>query len=262
MATLTVDGWEFAYDDVGSGEPVVLLHGLLMDRTMWEHQIDGLRDAYRLVSVDAPGHGESPGRAPGFTAWDEARALGRLADTLGIERAVWVGHSMGGFKALRLTLSEPKRVRALVLVDSSPGPENPDLLPQYEAFLQIAKSDGVSPELAELAAISMFASDAKGTPAYDHWTKRWLELKADQAEGTARLVYDRDDVTERCAEISVPVLVMHGVDAVAIPIEVARQTATLAKAQLLEIGGAGHTSPVEKPEDVTRALRAFIDGLP
>jgi pimeloyl-ACP methyl ester carboxylesterase len=262
MPSINVNDWEFAYDDVGEGPPVFLLHGLLMDRTMWDHQIDGLRDAYRCIALDAPGHGETPGRAPGFTAWDEAHALGAFADALDIGRAVWVGHSMGGFKALRLALSEPERVRALALVDSSPGPENPDLLPQYEAFMQVAKSDGLSDDLASLVAMAMFGPDAKGTPAYEHWTKRWLSLEPDAVEGTARLVFDRDDVTHRCDEISVPVLVMHGVDAIAIPLDVARRTATLTNAQLLEVSGSGHTSPVEKPEVVTRGLRAFLDGLP
>lgn len=262
MATITVDGWEFAYDEAGAGDPVILLHGLLMDRTMWDHQVEGLRDAYRVVTVDAPGHGETPGRAPGFSAWDEARALVRFADALGIDRAVWIGHSMGGFKAVRLTLSEPERVRALVLVDSSPGPENPDLLTQYEAFLHVAKTDGVSADLANMLGLVMFGPDANGTPAFEHWTKRWLALEPEAMEGTARLVFDRDDVTGRCGEISVPVLVVHGIEALPIPIDVARRTATLVGAQLLEIAGSGHTSPVEKPEEVTRGLRAFLDGLP
>jgi len=262
MPSIRVDDWEFAYEDTGAGDPVILLHGLLMDRTMWEHQIEGLRDAYRIISVDAPGHGDSPGRAPGFSAWDEARALGRFADALGISSAVWVGHSMGGFKALRLALTEPERVRALVLVDSSPGPENPDLLAQYEAFLQVSKEDGVSADLASMLGMVMFGSEANGTPAFEHWTKRWLSLEPAAMEGTARLAFDRDDVTHRCAEISMPVLVVHGVDAIPIPIEVGRQTATLAAATLIEVGGSGHTSPVEKPEEVTRGLRAFLDGLP
>src|SRR5436309_2082180 len=116
MAVARVDGWEFAYSETGSGPPVILLHGLLMDHTMFDHQVDVLAGSYRVVTVDAPGHGESPGRPVGFTLAEEARALVRLADELGIERAVWGGHSMGAFKSICVAIDHPKSIRALIVI--------------------------------------------------------------------------------------------------------------------------------------------------
>src|SRR2546425_2168443 len=101
----TIGGWEFAYEDAGSGPAVFLLHGLLMDASMWDAQVQALSDRYRVIRVEAPGHGRTPPRPVGYTFEDEAQALGNLARSLGMERAVWGGHSMGGMKCLRLALA-------------------------------------------------------------------------------------------------------------------------------------------------------------
>lgn len=261
MPDISVGEWQFAYDDAGSGPPVVLLHGLLMDRTMWEHHVAALEDAYRVVTVDAPGHGGSPPRAPGFSAWDEAEALGLLADALEIGPAVWGGQSMGGFKSLRLALSQPERVRGLILIDTSAGPENAVMLPQYEAFLEVAKSDGISEDLVNVVGMVLFGEGFLATPAGKPWRDKLVNEDAGRIEGTARLVFDRDDVTGRLAEIAAPTLVIHGAEDVAIAPDVGRETAAALGARYLEVAGAGHGCPVERPEEAASAIRAFLDEI-
>jgi 3-oxoadipate enol-lactonase len=262
MSRVSVQDWEFDYDDVGTGPPVVLMHGLLMDREMWDHQVESLRDDYRVVTIDAPGHGGSPARPPGFSVWDEAAALAGFADAIDLGPAVWGGQSMGGFKALRLALAEPSRVRGLILIDTSPGPENEIMKPQYEAFLTVALSDGVSEDLASVVGMVLFGEGFLATPPGEPWRKKLEGMDPHAVEGTCRLVFDRDDVTARLGEITAPSIVIHGVDDVAIPIDVGRRTAELLQTELVEVPAAGHASPAENPEVVTKAIRAFLDGLP
>ncbi|MCA1831311.1 MAG: alpha/beta fold hydrolase [Actinomycetota bacterium] len=263
MATATIDGWEFAYSDTGTGPSVVLLHGLLMDRTMWDHQIDALSDSYRVITVDAPGHGESPGRPVGFTLAEESAALTKLVTGLGVDQAVWGGHSLGAFNSLCVVLDAPERVRALILIDGNAGPENPDMVPQYDAMFEVAKQDGVSLDLANVAftilSTEAFASSAEG----QHWVKKISAMDANSAEGTARAVFDRTSRLSELPKVTTPTLILHGVDDFPNPIEGAREAAAaIPNAELIEIEACGHTAPVEKPVEVTTAIRAFLGRLP
>src|SRR5690242_3378249 len=83
-----------AYDDRGTGIPVVLLHGLTFDRTTWTPIVERLGEDIRTVAVDLPGHGETVG-SPG-SLWDIAALVQETVTELGIERPVIVGHSISG----------------------------------------------------------------------------------------------------------------------------------------------------------------------
>ena len=86
------------YDDVGEGEALVFLHGIGSDRTRWQCVVDRLADGYRCVSVDLPGHGDSP--AEGCDGLSAAAAVDGLLVALDIDHPVFVGHSLGGVVSL------------------------------------------------------------------------------------------------------------------------------------------------------------------
>src|SRR5438477_8442131 len=90
MAQHEHDGWKLTYTDTGGdGPPVLLIHGLLMDRTMFAPQVEALRDRYRLITPDLRGHGDSSHGAEEFTQWDMMEDHVALLDSLGIEQAMW-----------------------------------------------------------------------------------------------------------------------------------------------------------------------------
>jgi pimeloyl-ACP methyl ester carboxylesterase len=263
MPAATVDGWEFSYAEAGSGPPVILLHGFLMDRSMWDRQIEALAGSYRVVTIDAPGHGESPGRPVGFTLPEEASVLAGLAAHLGIDRAIWGGHSMGAFKSLCLAIDRPEVVRGLILIDANAGTENPDMVPQYNAMVEVAKQDGISVDLATVAFTLLTTSAFVQTDEAQRWIKRITAMDANAADGTARAVFDRTSRMDEIGRITVPTLIVHGVEDFPNPIEIARAMRdAIQSSELVEIAGSGHTSPVEKPDEVARAIRAFCDRLP
>ena len=117
VKTFDRDGWSLAYEDIGSGPVVLLVHGLLMDRTMFASQVDSLADRYRVITPDLRGHGESEHRAQAYTQWDLMEDHVALLDHLGVERAVWGGVSQGGFQTLRAALRHPDRVAGLILIE-------------------------------------------------------------------------------------------------------------------------------------------------
>lgn len=261
MPSIEIGGHDVVYDDRGSGPAVILMHGLLMDRSMWEHAAEALADSYRVITPDAPGHGDSQTVDVGYTFDDHAIDVWAFCDALGIDEAVFGGQSMGGFTAMRNALQRPSKTRGLILIDSSAREENAETLPQYEAFLQIALTDGVSEDLANVLFLVLFSAAFGGTPDGEAWRKKLLAMDAPRVETMARAVFDRPPILARLDEIRCPALVLHGEDDIAISMDRAEQTSAGLNTTVTLVPGAGHASPVEKPEIVTPAIRAFLDGI-
>jgi pimeloyl-ACP methyl ester carboxylesterase len=117
-ARLPVTGGELAYDDVGNGPPVVLLHGAFMDRRAWDPQLPELTSRFRVIRYDIRPFGEStsPEKPYRLTA-----DLLQVLDHLRIDRAHLIGHSLGGQLAIDFALAHAPRVASLVLVGAPPS---------------------------------------------------------------------------------------------------------------------------------------------
>src|SRR5215210_2097487 len=114
-----IDGMPIRYLAAGEGPPVVLLHGAGDNALDWRWVMPTLAATHRVYAPDLPGSPDSARPAADYSPAFFERFVSAFADTLGVERATFVGNSLGGLIALRLALSEPARVNALVLVDSA-----------------------------------------------------------------------------------------------------------------------------------------------
>ncbi len=262
MPDLERDGWRLWFEQAGTGPAVVLIHGLLMDHTMFDAQVSALSDRFGFVLPDLRGHGQSEHRAEEYTQWDLMEDHVALLDHLGIDRAVWGGVSQGGFQSLRAALRHPDRVAGLVLIDTQAGPEDETRGEMYEAFAGEIAANGWNDEIARVAAMPMFGASAD--PALvARWQERWRAQETRDAPEVLRVVTRRDDVTERLAEIQAPAVVIHGEEDFAIDMERAEALAAglPAAGEVVRIARAGHSSTVEAPEALTEAIAAFLDGL-
>jgi 3-oxoadipate enol-lactonase len=255
-----LNGWRYAYTDEGSGPAVLLLHGLLMDRSMWDAQIDELKDHYRLVAIDMPGHGESAGVELGIDFWQYADMVAAICDQLGISSAYWCGQSTGGWTSIRAAMSLPERVKGLILIDTQAHEEDRDKLAQYEAFLQVALADGVSEDLASILLTLLFSGTYAAKPESDTWRKKLMSTDIDAEHAIVRAVFDREGVHDRLGEINCPAVVIHGLEDIAIEPERGEELARALGAPYVPIEAAGHASPVEEPKTVTAAIREFLDS--
>src|SRR5438132_9221571 len=167
------DGWKLYYEDTGGdGPPIVLVHGLLMDHTMFDPQVEALRDRYRVVAPDLRGHGRSAHRIEDYTQWDLMEDHVALLDRLGIDRAMWGGVSQGGFQSLRAALRHPDRVAGLILIDTQAGAEDEVKAPMYEAFAEVVATGGWTEHILENSCRSMFGTSAS-QELMRHWKDRW-----------------------------------------------------------------------------------------
>jgi pimeloyl-ACP methyl ester carboxylesterase len=147
--TIDAGGVSLAAEDVGSGPPVVLLHGLTATRRYVVMGSRSLaRSGHRVVAYDARGHGRSsPALEPSAYGYEELRAdLVGVLDRLGIERAVLAGSSMGAHTILGLALRAPERVAGLVVITPAYDPEtqdDPSRLARWDALADGLERGGV-----------------------------------------------------------------------------------------------------------------------
>jgi 3-oxoadipate enol-lactonase len=260
MGVAAVNGVQIAYDDTGgAGIPVVLAHGFLMDRTMFEPQVAALADRYRVVTWDERGFGNTAFDHRPFTYWDLAADCVGLLDHLGIDRAVVGGMSQGGFISLRVALTAPERVRALVLLDTQAGTEDPEVVPLYQGMVDEWVANGPSDQIA-----SVVADLIVGQPALSEtWIARWKTRPHEELALPAQALLTRDDVTDRLGEITAPALVVHGTADASISMDKAE---ALAKglsgcAGVVAIGGGTHSANLTNPTEVNAAITEFLGSL-
>jgi 3-oxoadipate enol-lactonase len=216
MPSAEVNGQRIRFEDSGGeGPPVILSHGFLMDREMFAPQVGALAPEFRVITWDERGFGETEFDGQPFTYWDSARDCLGLLDHLGIERAVLGGMSQGGFLSLRAALLMPERIRALVLIDTQSGTEDPERLPAYRQMQQMWLEVGPVDELANTIANLII-----GDPALcERWIAKWRALPRESMRATGDCLMDRDDITDRVGEILCPAIVFHGTADVSIEME-------------------------------------------
>src|SRR3989440_5417864 len=253
MPFAEVNGQRLRFDDSGGdGPPVVLSHGFLMDREMFEPQVKALAPEHRVITWDERGFGETEFDGQPFTYWDSARDCLGLLDHLDIDQAVLGGMSQGGFLSMRATLLAPERVRALVLIDTQAGVEDPERLPAYrqmqQTWLQVGPVDDLAQAIAGLIL---------GDPVLnEHWIAKWRDLPRDSMREPVECLFERDDVTGRLGEITCPALVIHGTADASIEIALAEKlSAGLAGSEgVARIEGGTHAANLTHPDEVNRVL--------
>jgi pimeloyl-ACP methyl ester carboxylesterase len=260
MPFADVNGQRIAYDDTGGDGPaVVLAHGFLMDRSMFEHQVDALAHTYRVVTWDERCFGDTVWDGQPFTYWDSARDCLGLMDHLGVRVAVVGGMSQGGFLSLRAALLAPERVRAVILLNSGGAAETPEATAANEGLLAALYEHGWVDDLARAVA-GLIIND----PGLNEvWIERWRSRDREPLRAAADCLSGREDLTDRLGEITCPVLVVHGAEDAAIEPHVAELTAKhLPRATgPVWIDGAAHAANMTHPEPVNAAIVAFLAEL-
>jgi pimeloyl-ACP methyl ester carboxylesterase len=227
---------------------VLLLHAFPLDARMWDGQRAALEAAgHRVVAPDLPG----PEPELGFDVWAR-RVLGLVDGAF-----VPVGCSMGGYLAFELWRQAPERIPALVLVDTRATPDTPEQRNARDDSIRLLGEAGREAFWDELAP-RLFS--ARPEPAV---LARAREIALEQpltglvaAQETIR---DRPDSRPTLATIDVPILVAVGEeDGLTPPEDADAMAAAVESARLLRVPGAGHLSPLERVDEVSEALVAFV----
>jgi pimeloyl-ACP methyl ester carboxylesterase len=257
VEVVRANGLEIAYERVGEGPPLVLVHGAALDSRMWRPQLAALADEFTVVAWDEPGAGRSSDVPADFALTDYANCLAALIDALDLGPAHVAGLSWGGTVAQELYRHHPELVATLLLVDTYAGWKGS--LPEEEVR---ARVEGVRQMLA--AADHLFDPTLPGLFAGDPPADFVTLLEAMAADvrpesmRTALLVMAEADQRDLLPRIAVPTLLIWGELDARSPLSVARQFEdAVPDAKLVVIPSAGHVSNLEQPELFSDAVREF-----
>src|SRR3990170_6358119 len=143
---------ELAYEEIGQGTPVLLVHGFPVDHTIWLQVAEGLKDEARVIMPDLRGFGDSPDSNEVFTMRLLAEDLLALIDRLKLEKVVLVGHSMAGYAVLAFAHAYPNRLAGLGLVATQADADSPERRQSRLVTAREAKRRGVGYVTSGMAA--------------------------------------------------------------------------------------------------------------
>jgi 3-oxoadipate enol-lactonase len=253
----------------GDGPGLLLVHGFGGAKEDFADHVDALAAAHRVVTFDHRGHGASdgPDDPDGYTFERYAADTLAVATAVGFDRFRLLGHSMGGMVAQRIVRSDPERVEALVLMDTSPGTPpalDPELL---DAAAQIALEDGKDVLKGLLDAASTLDSAPyqrvlAERPGFREFEEaKWAALSMAMWAGSIRRIARQDDQLDALRGVTCPTLVLVGAEDDAF-LEPSRAiAAAIPAASLVVIADAGHSPQFENPGPWRDALVRFLERV-
>ncbi len=258
---MSVNGVELAYEEAGSGPPLLLIHAGIADRRMWDDTQGAFADRYRVIRPDLRGYGETPLPDGPFVY---AADMAELLRGLNASRAHVVGVSMGGSVAMDLALAHPELVDRLVLV--APGLSGWEWGEEARVGFAAEEAAVKAGDLDEASwvAVRMWLDGPSRTPdqvdtelrrRVFEMQRHALEYDNDKAEG-GWLVADRRG---RMGEITSPTLVIVGNRDQPDMVDIARHMADHIPGARLEVmEGVAHLPPMEAPEAFAGLVQEFL----
>lgn len=257
-----IKGRQVGYDDVGSGDAVVFLHGFPHRRALWASQLGALMERARCIAVDLRGLGESEGDGP-WSMDQYADDVVELLDHLRIDRAVVCGVSMGGYVAFALWRRHPHRVRGLVLMDTKAGADTEEAAKKRRDMMALARERGSGAVADSMITGMVGKSTREKCPEVVDAVHRMLEsAPVSGVLGALEALVGRPDSTPTLPTITVPTLIVVGNEDVLTPVrESEYMHRKIADSRLEVISGAGHVSMVERPAAVNHLLSEYLAAV-
>jgi 3-oxoadipate enol-lactonase len=262
MIALLPGGLELAYDEAGSGTPLLLVHGWPLDRSMWRGQLGGLATHARVLAPDLRGFGGSSVRAP-FSIDQYADDLAAFLDALGLAQAVVCGLSMGGYIAFSILRRHRERVRALILADTRATADTDEGRENRRKAIGLIEQEGMQALAARQLPSMVGRSTLERRPELAESVRHMMaSLSPEGVIGAARAMADRPDSTPLLSSIEVPTLVVGGAEDGITPPDVLRAMAAEIPGSRVEIlEQAGHLSPLERPAAFNHVVSEFVGAL-
>ena len=130
-----------SYSDTGKGSPIVLLHGFLENQTMWQDLVPELSKKHRIITIDLLGHGETGNLGYLHSMEDQADMVYVLLSHLKIKKAVFIGHSLGGYIAMAFAEIYPETIKGLVLLNSTSRADNDERKANRDRAIKAVKQN-------------------------------------------------------------------------------------------------------------------------
>jgi len=243
-------------------EPVVLLHAIATDSQLWAPQLPFWSIAFKVITIDLPGHGQSPEVDGQPSLADYAGHVAAILDELEIVSASLVGLSFGGMVAQAFALRFPDRTRSLVLAHTS-AHTKAAVRGIWDGRIQQFEQDGLIAQIPATLERWFTRSFTMASPLTLEWLAEMIQRTTDQGYVAAIRAIQNLDHLDRLPEIMAPTLVLAGEADSAVPPAVAALIADkLPRGRLVVLDNAAHLGNIEQPVLFTEVVGAFLNQWP
>lgn len=238
-----------------TGAPLVLIHALGTDMTLWDALIPLLPPGLRILRLDLRGHGASDGPAPPYAMGTLIRDVERLMDHFALKDAVVLGLSIGGLIAQGLAVKRLDLVRGMILSNTAARIGSAAL---WHTRIAAVREAGMA-AIADATVERWFGRHGKAHA--DHWRAQLLAQNPAGWMGCAAAIAGTD-FYQTTATLTLPTLVIAGDRDGSTPPDLVRETADLIRGSRFQlIHGAGHLPFVEKPQAYAAAVTTFLRDI-
>jgi 3-oxoadipate enol-lactonase len=255
---IEANGVQISYFDEGSGEAIVLLHGLCGSSEYWHHVIPVLAKRYRIIAPDLRGHGDSSSPDEVYTMERMADDIANLLELAGIGKAALFGHSLGGYVTLAFAENHADKLDAFALVHSTAYPDSEEARAGRDKAIESIAANGMEPFIKTLVP-KLFAPHHVETLADEVVRAKRIGLAANPlgAINTLRGMKERKDRNHVLREWKQPVLLLAGEHDQIIPVE---RTFSVSGEHITQtlLSSAGHISMLEAPMELCDAIIHFL----
>lgn len=250
-----------AYDQVGSGFPVVFLHGFCERRTMWEGFVERMPHYYTAITVDLPGFGDSPSLPDSISIEYFAAEVYDLLAKLKVKRFVLVGHSLGGYVSLALIRQWPQAVVGLSMIHSTAYPDSEQKKEnRMRSVGFVEKYGGRRYVKGMFEGLFSQKSWAECAEEFHSYIAEAATTSEDTIVKTLIAMRDRRDQSDLLSKINFPVQHIIGKEDQAVSLQDSLAQCHLAKDNwVLILEEIGHMGFLEAPRKTFSALSAFLE---
>jgi pimeloyl-ACP methyl ester carboxylesterase len=260
---IVINNLTVSYCDHGPDDApvIVFIHGFPLNKSMWNEQVEALKDNYRVIAYDIRGHGNSDPGIDDFFIELFVHDLLRFMEKLRIQKSILCGLSLGGYIALNAVLKYPDRFDGLILNDTQCIADTPEIKENRCTAIIRIKEQGVE-QYADESIKKLFAPESfiKKENVIAEVKEMTINTPKQTLCNTLHALAERKETCSRLQEINVPVLIMVGKEDKITPIAAAQQMhEKILNSKLEIIQHAGHLSNLENPPAFNTHLVKFLE---
>jgi pimeloyl-ACP methyl ester carboxylesterase len=245
------------YSSYGSGQTIVLIHGFCENSTCFNEQVFLLKDHYNIICIDLPGHGQSAETSSFSMEW-VAEQIKEVLETCGVQKCVMIGHSMGGYVTLAFAQKYAAYLKGYGLLHSTANADSEERKAKRDQTIGVIREKGAAfyveqfiPPLFAAGTDSVLISARQQSNKHISSTTLIACLTA---------MKNRPDSNALLSSSLLPVAFIAGGKDVIIPVaDMLAQAASVPVAQVTCLPDAAHMGMLEKPQEVSKAIRTFAD---
>lgn len=242
---------------------IIFVHGFPFDHSMWNNQVEELKDKYFCVTYDVRGLGASPAGDGQYTLESFVDDLESIIQMLKLNSPVLCGLSMGGYISLRALERIPNKFKAAILCDTRSESDTNEGKLKRAAAIKLINTNGVK-EFVSGFVPNCFSENfmKQNSDIYLAIVERSMASNPIAVKGCLLAMSGRTDTSSSLSTLKIPVLVLCGDDDKLTPPSVMKSMADKIPASKFSIvPNAGHMSPVENPDFVNKQINSFLASI-